>query len=215
MAHKRRRSGRPDATGRSTKPDRFLQIPHFLLASPAWQSLGPVHRALFIEVAQRWTGFNNGQIGLGVRQAAEALHVKPDTVGKAFDVLIERGFLVMTKDSSFHQKRLTREWRVTLFPMGDCRAPSAPPTRHYARWRAPPEKQKPVPKGDTHRPDSGYRNRLDGADRSIQWPQSGLSGRFPASHSPERGHASNYHDSTGVRSLRDILPAVVNGTRAA
>src|SRR5690242_10676361 len=61
--------------------DRFLSLHHYLLKSAAWKSLRPVERALYIEVAQRWNGFNNGQIGLGVREAGEALHVKHTTVG--------------------------------------------------------------------------------------------------------------------------------------
>ena len=54
-------------------------LPHFLLKSEAWESLKPVPRALFIEVAQRWNGFNNGRIGLGIREAGQAIHVKHTT----------------------------------------------------------------------------------------------------------------------------------------
>ena len=67
-SHRRRQSfGRGvDATGRTIKRDRFLQLPHFLLTSEAWKSLNPIERTLFIEVAQRYNGHNNGEIGLGV-----------------------------------------------------------------------------------------------------------------------------------------------------
>lgn len=149
---KRSKGRRVDPTGRSTKPGRFLQLTHFMLGTAAWRNLDPIARALFVEVAQRWTGFNNGQIGLGVRDAGAALHIKPQTAGKAFAVLVDRGFLVLVTESTFAQKRLTREWRVTCLPVGDCRAPSSPPTHDYARWQspelppaAPVQKQKLVP----------------------------------------------------------------------
>jgi hypothetical protein len=123
-----------DATGRTIKRDRFLQLPHFLLTSEAWKSLNPIERTLFIEVAQRYNGQNNGEIGLGVRAAGEALHVRPQTVGNAFHVLVETGFLKVGRDSAFNVKsRLAREWIVTLFPHGDRLA-----TRDFMRWRPPP-----------------------------------------------------------------------------
>jgi hypothetical protein len=71
--------------------------------------------------------------------------------------LQDRGFVVMTQDSGFDHKRLAREWRLTIFPTGDCRAPTAPPTHDYVHWR-PRQKNKSqcrlririVPFGDTH-----------------------------------------------------------------
>jgi hypothetical protein len=132
-SHRRRQSrGRGvDATGRTIKRDRFLQLPHFLLTSEAWKNLNPIERTLFIEVAQRYNGHNNGEIGLGVRAAGEALHVRPQTVGNAFHVLIEAGFLRVGRDSAFNVKsRLAREWIVTLFPNGDRLA-----TRDFMHWR--------------------------------------------------------------------------------
>jgi len=155
MSRRRRLGRRVNKTGRSVGVDRFLSLPHYLLKSEAWKSIGPVPRALFIEVAQRWNGFNNGRIGLGVREAGEALHVKHTTAGAAFKVLQDRGFLVLTKDSGFDQKRLAREWRVTAFPVGDSRAPSSPPSKEFLRWRPTDKKQNAGPFRDTHRAEPG------------------------------------------------------------
>lgn len=129
------RGRRPDATGRSRGTERHIQLPHFLLESAAWKSLKPVERALFIEVAQRYSGFNNGIIGLGVLEAGRELHVRKNTAGLAFRVLIERGFLAVTRHSTFGQKKLTREWRLTYKPMGPWDAPTSPPTNDFTRWR--------------------------------------------------------------------------------
>ena len=119
--------------------------------SEAWKSLTPVPRALFVEVAQRWNGFNNGQIGLGIREAGRAIHVKHTTACWAFRVLQERGFLVLTRDSSFDQKRLAREWRVTAYPMGDYRNPTALATKEFMRWRPPTGNQNAGPFQHPHR----------------------------------------------------------------
>jgi hypothetical protein len=142
---------RVNQKGRTVGLDRFLQLQHFLLKSEAWKSLSPVERALFIEVAQRWNGFNNGRLGLGIREAGQAIHVKHTTASSAFRVLQERGFLVLTRDSSFDQKRLAREWRVTAFPMGDYRKPTALPTKQFMRWVPPPENQNAGPFEHPHR----------------------------------------------------------------
>lgn len=150
-------------TGRTTGGEPFVRLLRFMLKSPAWQSLNCVERALMIEVMQRWSGFNNGTIDFGVVDAGRALHVKPHTAGKAFHVLVEKGFLIKARDSSFSQKKLTREWQVTCLPMGDVRAPTSPPSHAYMHWRAPPteaerprvKKQKPLPFGDKHSAVSG------------------------------------------------------------
>ncbi len=150
MAHRPRRR-RVNQKGRTVGVDRFLMLPHFLLTSEAWKSLTPAQRALFVEVAQRWNGFNNGRIGLGIREAGQAIHVKHTTAATAFRVLQERGFLVLMRDSSFDQKRLAREWRVTAFPSGDYQQPTAPPSLEFSRWRTPPDNQNAGPFQHPHR----------------------------------------------------------------
>ena len=188
----KRRGRRVNAKGRSSGDERYLRLTHFMLSSAAWQSLRPVSRALFLELARRYTGFNNGRIGLGWREAAAALHVKPETVGGAFKELEERGFIAMTQDSGFDQKRLAREWRLTVFPMGDFRSPSSPPTSDYVHWRGSAEKQMPDPKGSIHRADRGSRNAARGRNCQIQHPESALPCRLAPAHRTEMGHTSSY-----------------------
>jgi hypothetical protein len=189
---KRRGGRRVDAKGRSLGTERHLRLTHFMLTSAAWQSLRPLARALFVELGQRYTGFNNGNIGLGLREAALALHVKPQTVGEAFKDLQDKGFVVMTRNSGFDHKRLTREWRITTLPMGDWQAPTSPPTNDYVRWKSPIEKQKPVPFGDTHSAVWGHRSASVGRISQIQCPQTALQHPFRGTHSAEKGHTSNY-----------------------
>jgi len=133
-ANARRVRGRVDVKGRNVGPARYLGLPHYLLKSAAWRSLRPVERALFVEVAQRYNGGNNGEIVLGVRDAGRALHVRPQTAGLAFDVLVAKGFLRVGRDSAFNVKsRLAREWIVTLFPFRD-----ELQRNDFMRWRDAP-----------------------------------------------------------------------------
>lgn len=124
-----------DVTGRSIGRERFLALPHFMLKCAAWRSLSAIERCLFLEVAARYNGFNNGEIGLGVREAGEAIHVRPQTAGDAFKTLVKTGFLRLARNSAFNIKsRLSREWTVTLFPVGDERQ-----TCDFMRWAPAPD----------------------------------------------------------------------------
>lgn len=92
----------------------FVMLPHYLVKSAAWRDLSANARALYIEIVLRFNGTNNGSIGLGNREAAEALNVKgKDTARRAFDELMEHGFIALGQASSFGQKRLSREWLLT------------------------------------------------------------------------------------------------------
>lgn len=197
---KRSRARGVTASGRSATPSRYVQLTHFMLNSEAWQSLRPVARALFVELNQRFSGFNNGNIGFGWREAAKALHVKPETVGKAFKELQNRGFIKMTRKSGFDQKRLACEWRLTTLPMGDARAPTSPPTNDYVHWKSELKKQKPDPKGSMHRAERECRNRISLTGEQVQHPQSALPESVWPSHRSEKGYTSSYHARAGVLS---------------
>lgn len=78
---------------------RFVQLPEWLLASQAWQSLKPGPRALYVELKRRYNGSNNGRLFLSHRNAAAALGVHRNTVGGYFEDLIDRGFIRETQGS--------------------------------------------------------------------------------------------------------------------
>ena len=62
--------------GRSTT-ERFVSLPHWMLQSPAWRSLSPVARGVFIELAAIYNGSNNGRLALSARDAAEREEMLP------------------------------------------------------------------------------------------------------------------------------------------
>ena len=117
------------------KPERYVKLRYWLLDSPAWQSLPGNARALYVQMAQRYNGSNNGRIPYSVREAAGVLNVSQGMAVYLFDVLQDRGFIVRTKRGIFSEKATTRvasEWRMTEFD-NDVVAGYA--TKEFMRWQ--------------------------------------------------------------------------------
>jgi hypothetical protein len=118
------------------KESRHVRLYHWVMNSEAWRSLSPNARALYVEIAARYHGTNNGRIPFSVREAAEALHIGKNAAAAAFKELQDRGFLVIAKTSAFSLKSKTAtEWRLTEFP---CDVTNAHSTKDFMRWT--PEK---------------------------------------------------------------------------
>ncbi len=146
-SHKLRQRGRGhNAKGRSKKGDRFVKLNHWMMASAAWCSLGPPPRALYVELARRYNGHNNGEISLSVREAARLLHIAKDTASKAFWELEAKGFVKRHVCGSFNWKlKHATTWILTAYEFGD-----EPATKEFARWR--PERKNDGPISRTHCP---------------------------------------------------------------
>ncbi len=146
---RRRHGRRVDRTGRSIGPTRFLKLDHWILKTPAWQSLPPASRALYVELAQRYNGYNNGEISMSVREAAGLLHIAKDTATKSFHELEEKGFIRRNVCGSFNWKiRHATTWILTEHPFAD-----QLPTKEFARW--PSEKAEAGPNATTECPRIG------------------------------------------------------------
>lgn len=153
MSSKRQRRPRrgrgTDATGRSIGSTRFLMLEHWVLKSTAWRSLPPASRALYVELAQRFNGSNNGEISLSVREAARLLHIAKDTASSCFHELEAKGFIRRNVCGSFNWKRKhATMWILTEHPFGDQLA-----TKDFASWT--PEKSEAGPKRGTRCPKRG------------------------------------------------------------
>jgi hypothetical protein len=112
-----RRKNRPLANGRNPT-SRFVRLDHRILKSAAYRSLGLAARALLVELAMMENGQNNGSLYLSVTDATDRLGLSERRVAMAaFDELEARGFIAMTKNSSFHVKAAAssraRCWRLT------------------------------------------------------------------------------------------------------
>jgi hypothetical protein len=110
-----------------------VRLYRWMLKSAAWKSLSIVARALYVELANRYFGNNNGQIAYSVRQAAEEFKISKDTASRAFDQLQARGFITVGRKGGFNLKEhkgQATEWRLTEHPCGE----QTFATKEFTRW---------------------------------------------------------------------------------
>jgi hypothetical protein len=98
---------------RKRPEERFVKLRHWVLDTAAWRSLDPAAIAVYLQIAKRYTGSNNGRIAFSVRQAAKEVGPKPARRGMC--MLQARGFIVATKKGAFNHARHATEWRLTEF----------------------------------------------------------------------------------------------------
>ncbi len=134
---------------------RYVGLPHYMLNSPAWKTMSPNAKALLIAVWQRHNGVNNGEISYAVSEAAE-IGMKSSPAARAFVELQDRGFLKVSRQSSFTlKKKLARTWILTAE-----RYREEPATRDFMKW--PPKKR--AAKKTKHGPSQGTVGPAGGTD---------------------------------------------------
>ncbi len=120
------------------QPHRFLSINQYLLKSVAWNSLSATARAVYVEMAKKYYGSNNGRIAYSVREAKAELNIGQATASRALLDLQDRGFIVLMKRGAFTLKvRHASEWRLSDLI---CNVTGDLPTRDFMRWT--PDKNK-------------------------------------------------------------------------
>ena len=98
------------------RPDRYIQLHHFLLTSEAWKLSTVYARAIYVQLASRYNGANNGKIAYSVRDGAKECGVSKNTVTRALGELVELGFVEETRHGDLSGKtRVASEWRLTAF----------------------------------------------------------------------------------------------------
>jgi hypothetical protein len=70
--------------GKNQKQSRFVQLPHWIMASNAWMRLTPVQRCVWLEAARLYNGANNGRLALPARLIGDRLRVTHTTVCKVW-----------------------------------------------------------------------------------------------------------------------------------
>jgi len=117
------------------KSKHFLVLGHDLLQSSAYQSCSAVARAVFIEIARRHNGHNNGRIHFSGRDAAAALKIGLRKANRGLQELQAVGLIICTRRGSFDLKtrdaKLAPEWFVPSLgtpqhPVGDTTASRKP-----------------------------------------------------------------------------------------
>lgn len=120
---------------------------HDIFDSAAWQSLSCPARDAFLFIRRRFNGSNNGRISCSFREMANYMHVSPATIGRAINMLIDRGLIVVTEGAAFNMKqRQARRYALTHEKIGD-----SLPTHEWRGWK--PNQGLPVK--PISKPDSG------------------------------------------------------------
>ncbi|MBD8065634.1 hypothetical protein IC608_09110 [Devosia sp. PTR5] len=102
---------------RRQKSPPFVMLPRWVVRSPSWRELSPNARAVYFELRDRFNGSNNGMIGLGVREAADAINVGRNVANRAIKELHDAGFIEPATKGAFRQNgRRATEWLLTELP---------------------------------------------------------------------------------------------------
>jgi len=117
----------------------FVRLSYSLLDSSTGQSLSAVQRALYVDMARKFNGRNNGNIPYSVRDAESALRITRRTALRALHTLQDKNLIICHQRGSFDlktRKAKISEWelpamvtpghpaKVTLgHPAADTRAP--------------------------------------------------------------------------------------------
>jgi hypothetical protein len=72
------------------KIDRYVALFHWMMDTPAWKTLPPAARAIYVGLARHYNSRNNGRIGYSVRQAAQDANVNKNTAHRMLSLLQER-----------------------------------------------------------------------------------------------------------------------------
>ena len=94
----------------------YAPLPYEILRSDAWRCLSGSAVRVFLELHTRFNGSNNGRLTLSYAEAAEALHIGKATVKRAFEDLVEKGFLRLEQEGNWYHRR-AHEWRITTKPI--------------------------------------------------------------------------------------------------
>lgn len=100
--------------GRSRPREKFVMLQSWMLESDAYRALCSGARALYIELAYRFNGMNNGSVFLSCREASIRLGCSKDSAGRWFQELEAAGFIRARQRGSFGWKsHLATEWILT------------------------------------------------------------------------------------------------------
>jgi hypothetical protein len=114
---------------------RFVSLQHYMLQSPAWQGMGAIERAMYVDIASMYAGpgSTNGRITYSIRMAAESLHIGKSTAARALLTLQERGFIVAVTKGAFNLKAIKHAstWRLTEF---NCDVTGEIATKAFMNW---------------------------------------------------------------------------------
>ena len=129
MPNKRKLSG-IDQKGRRKSDGQYWKLSYFMTQSEAFRSLSGGALKVLVEIRCRYNGNNNGHIFLSYQEAATLLGMSKSTVKRAFDELVEKGFLRKRKEGQWYGRQAA-EYIITDKPFSGQNA-----TNDWQQWRS-------------------------------------------------------------------------------
>ncbi len=108
----------------------ILAVSRAMRESFVYSSMPATAKVLMDLLQMQWR--NDRPVSYGVREAAQKIGCTKNTAAKAFNILVDRGFIVCFEQSSFNSKTgsRTRDWRLTWMPF-DLKNP----THNWEQWK--------------------------------------------------------------------------------
>jgi hypothetical protein len=114
LAEDRLPQGEARLMAKKSKDSHHVRLYDYLLKTSAWLGLSAGARAIYIQIAFRYYGSNNGRIAYSCRDAARECNLARDTAHRAFKELVDAGFIEETLHGGLSRKtRIASEWRLT------------------------------------------------------------------------------------------------------
>ncbi len=112
-----RKSKRKSVKNRSEK-GRFLQMPHALLTHQNYLSLSAHARALLIDIALQYNGYNNGDLCAAWTFMKKRGHKSKDTLNRKLNELLEKGMIIKSRQGCLGKCNL---FAITWQPINECK----------------------------------------------------------------------------------------------
>ncbi len=118
-------------TGRSKGETKHARLHEYMARTPAWRDLSGNAAKAWMEINLIYNGANNGKLAVSARLLGERIGLSHTAAARAIRELENAGFLRCVKPSSFSQKKLAAEYRLTHVR---CDVTGAPASKEYLRW---------------------------------------------------------------------------------
>lgn len=115
----------------------WVGLPHVVVDSLAYRHLSMWARAVLVEIAREFNGYNNGRIGLSFGKLTERLNnSNRRKLSQAIAELVEHGLVAVEAEGEW-KPRLAREYRLTFVTSGD-QNHLRHATNEYKHWKPTP-----------------------------------------------------------------------------
>ena len=108
--------GRSKTKGRKSSGS-FARMPHQVTDSVHYRGLSIKAKALLVDTNARYRGKNNGDFDFTLKTMKEWGWNSNDTISKAKNELLEKGFLVLTRQGG---RNCCNLYALTLWPIDEC-----------------------------------------------------------------------------------------------